>query len=384
MTDKTNSGWLKISRDLPDHWIWEDPHRLKWWLDLLMLAAWEDTKKLVGRKLIEVKRGQIVASISFLENRWGKNHNTVIDFLKLLQSEGMITKKSSNNISIITICNYEEYQGSDNLYDDINDTKSKRKALRKRKSSDNLSDNPCDNPKPVNFNFGADNLSDNVNVNKSVSIGSLSNNTADNLSDSLTDNLADTNKEYNINTFSNEKVSEPKGSLPHNAREGGEEENLDGNIPKSSKSKSKSPTLVGKARKVFEEFYQAQYETPYYWTAKDASNMKQLLQKIAYSREHRDNPLPVDDDSMLDALSKFLAKINKSWIADNFSVSIINSQYNAIISEIKNKSKQNNNGRTDSNRGFNPSYEERQQQVRSLVDEMLNTDYKEEDISGNY
>ena len=73
--------------------------------------------------------------------------------------------------------------------------------------------------------------------------------------------------------------------------------------------------------------------------------MKQLLQKISFSRQHRENPLPVDDDSVLKALGQFLERINKSWVMDNFSVSTINSQYNNIISEIRNSTKSATNGR---------------------------------------
>ena len=116
--------------------------------------------------------------------------------------------------------------------------------------------------------------------------------------------------------------------------------------PKSQKEKSKkSPTLVARGRTVFEEFYQKLYDSPYYWSAKDGMHMKQLLQKISFSRQHRENPLPVDDDSVLKALGQFLERINKSWVMDNFSVSTINSQYNNIISEIRNSTKSATNGR---------------------------------------
>ena len=102
----------------------------------------------------------------------------------------------------------------------------------------------------------------------------------------------------------------------------------------------KPKALITRAREIFESHYQEIYQDPYYWTAKDAKNMKLLLQKISYSRSHREKPLPVDDDSMLEALGKFLEAINKSWIMDNFTVSNINGQYGSIISEIRNPKKQ--------------------------------------------
>lgn len=107
----------------------------------------------------------------------------------------------------------------------------------------------------------------------------------------------------------------------------------------SAPKKKEPPKLVTRAREFFETFYEQEYESAYYWEAKDAVAMKKLLQKISYSREHRPVPLPIDDDSVLDALSKFLSSIEKAWLRDNFSITNINSQYNNIISEIRNRSK---------------------------------------------
>lgn len=139
------NGWIKISRELPEHWIWRDANRLKWWLDLLFMASWDDSKQLVGSRLIEIKRGQLVASISYLEKRWGINHNTVIGFLKTLKDEGMITKTSVANVSIITICNYEKHQAADNLSDKLNGEQSAKCATMTSTTADNLADSPTDN-----------------------------------------------------------------------------------------------------------------------------------------------------------------------------------------------------------------------------------------------
>ena len=107
---------------------------------------------------------------------------------------------------------------------------------------------------------------------------------------------------------------------------------------------SGAPALNQRARLCFEEVYRNLYHAEYYWTAKDAGQMTQLLNKIRFSREKRATPLPVDDESLVEALKKFLLSINKDWISNNFSVSMIASHYNEIISEIKNRT----NGRKTS------------------------------------
>ena len=112
------SGWIKIYREITQHWIFHDAEKFKWWIDTIFLASYEDNKVLVGNRLVSLKRGQFMASISFFVKRWDVGKDKVINFLKLLQADGMIDKATDNNVSIITICNYESYQDiPDNLPD---------------------------------------------------------------------------------------------------------------------------------------------------------------------------------------------------------------------------------------------------------------------------
>lgn len=104
-------GWIKINREIVNHWLWTDAERLKWWLDLLFLANWDDKKVLHDSHLFTLKRGQIIASVAFLCERWEKSNKTVIKFLQMLESEEMIKREVVHRQTpIITICNYEFYQ----------------------------------------------------------------------------------------------------------------------------------------------------------------------------------------------------------------------------------------------------------------------------------
>lgn len=131
------SGWIKIHRDITNHWIFQDAEKFKWWMDMLFLASYEDNRTNVGSRIIEVKRGQFIGSLSFFMKRWGVSKERIINFLRLLQSDGMIDKKSDKNITLVTICNYESYQNvPDNLPDNLSDYK-----------VDNLPDNLPDTTK---------------------------------------------------------------------------------------------------------------------------------------------------------------------------------------------------------------------------------------------
>lgn len=131
------SGWIKIHREIADHWIFQDAGKFKWWIDMLFLASYEANRVNIGNRIVEVKRGQFLGSLAFLSKRWGVSKERVISFLRLLQSDGMIDKSSDKNITLITICNYESYQDvPDNLPDNL-----------PYYPADNLSDNLPDTTK---------------------------------------------------------------------------------------------------------------------------------------------------------------------------------------------------------------------------------------------
>ena len=121
-----NNGWIKIHRSITKHWIWENADYLRWWLDLLLYAEYEDKKRLTSRsKLVQVKRGQVLVSIRGLKRRWARQDkaeniiapsvHTVLRFLRLLEEDGMITRTlGEHQTSLITICNYASYQATSN------------------------------------------------------------------------------------------------------------------------------------------------------------------------------------------------------------------------------------------------------------------------------
>ena len=117
------AGWIKIHRDIATHWVFQDECKFKWWIDLLLMASYEDNKQLVGDRLVEVKRGQMIVSLSFLSKRWGKAKGTILKFLELLESDHMIDRCTDRKVTILTICKYESYQAAEkqSLTDGVND-----------------------------------------------------------------------------------------------------------------------------------------------------------------------------------------------------------------------------------------------------------------------
>jgi len=116
-------GWIKLYRDIKDHWIWEKDNRFKWWIDILLTVNHKDTKILIGNKLIECKRGQSVMSLETWAKRWNVTKKTVKDFFELLQKDSMLVHENLQISTRITVCNYDRYQS------EVNDQETDSKRL---------------------------------------------------------------------------------------------------------------------------------------------------------------------------------------------------------------------------------------------------------------
>jgi hypothetical protein len=129
------TGWIKLHRQFREHKFWPKRRRysmLEAWLDLLMSANWQDSKVMRGYQLIDVKRGQVFTSAVALAKRWKWNRKSIVLFLNLLKADTMADIKTSKGrdtgYTLITILNYEKYQGVDDSAldtenDDALDTK---------------------------------------------------------------------------------------------------------------------------------------------------------------------------------------------------------------------------------------------------------------------
>lgn len=108
-----NEGWISLHRQIQDSFLWKDKPFAKGqaWIDLLLLAYHEDTKKLWRGELKEYKRGTVNVSITFLAERWGWSWRRVKKFLKMLEKDGMITQNVTARDTAIFLTNYDVFQG---------------------------------------------------------------------------------------------------------------------------------------------------------------------------------------------------------------------------------------------------------------------------------
>jgi len=105
-------GWISLHRKIQEHWLWDDLPFSKGqaWIDLLISANHKEKKTLIGNTLIEIEKGAFITSEVKLADRWGWGRKKVRIFLKLLEDEEMIIKKSTTKYTSISIVNYTSYQ----------------------------------------------------------------------------------------------------------------------------------------------------------------------------------------------------------------------------------------------------------------------------------
>lgn len=308
-------GWIKISRGIANHWLWQDAQRLQWWLDLLLAANWEDGKLLVNGKLITLEKGQLVQSAVNLSVRWKVNRRTVAKFLGLLKDEGMIDVATMHNqITIITICNYERYQdkGSDELHSPVpiqmhsvvtnqahSQVHSKQRRIKKNKEEERISLNRELQPMAAMDEEGAMSLTGNG---REEEQRGEQQSTSEETADMLTI----------MHLMNGEPVKMSQAE--------------------AARKTKKEGSLNSKGRRIFEECYESMFQMAYYWTAKDAGQMTGLLKKIRFTLENAH--FDATDERVCEGLRRLLMGITDRWICENYSVGTINSKYNEILTQI--------------------------------------------------
>ncbi len=112
-------GWIKLSRGIRDNFLWnfDSPKYALAWIDIIMMANWEDKIIVFNGKSKTVKRGSFITSTVKLAERWNMSRNTVKSFLDTLKKEGMITYQSTNRCTTVFVTNYVAYQGFEDAED---------------------------------------------------------------------------------------------------------------------------------------------------------------------------------------------------------------------------------------------------------------------------
>mgnify|MGYP003967531351 FL=1 len=108
-----DNGWISIHRKTMSHWIWGyKPFSYgQAWLDILMECNHAEKKQLIKGQLVSTKRGQSSNSIKTWATRFGWSVSATRHFLGLLVKDEMLRLDNIRITTILTVCNYNTYQG---------------------------------------------------------------------------------------------------------------------------------------------------------------------------------------------------------------------------------------------------------------------------------
>jgi len=121
------SGWIKLHRSIQNNWLFTEKRKfskLEAWIDIILTCNHSDNKVMIKGKLYDVKRGQSILSLDSWSKRWDWDKSSVRRYFSTLQKEAMIVYTSDNITTHLTVCKYEDYQGTCNT--DETPTKHKR------------------------------------------------------------------------------------------------------------------------------------------------------------------------------------------------------------------------------------------------------------------
>lgn len=132
------SGYLKSQRDRFKHHLFRNEKYCRGyaWDWLVAQAVWKDTTVEVKGKTIRLKRGQLCHSIRFIAGAWNWDKAAVSRYLTRLKTETMVDTHTETGQTVITICNYDTYQGEGLDAKTVSETPDETEVRQQRDSSE--------------------------------------------------------------------------------------------------------------------------------------------------------------------------------------------------------------------------------------------------------
>ena len=121
-------GYIKLHRSILNWEWWDDDVTLKVFIWLLLNANWEDTRY----RGFEVPRGSLVIGRKKMAETLHLSEREIRTAISHLKSTNEVTTKATNRFTILTITNWEKYQGCE----EEATNKMTTKATNKRPTSD--------------------------------------------------------------------------------------------------------------------------------------------------------------------------------------------------------------------------------------------------------
>jgi len=108
------NGFILLHRKIKGNWIFSRSDYFHWFCAILLKANFKDNENfLFEGEFMTIKRGQFITSYRNLSNELcGCSIQKLRTFFKLLEKDKIILIENIKKATRITICNYDNYQGS--------------------------------------------------------------------------------------------------------------------------------------------------------------------------------------------------------------------------------------------------------------------------------
>lgn len=133
-------GWIKLHRKILENPLFSNPQAFILWMQLLLRANHKDAKVMLGNQVVEVKRGQLLTGRNKLSEYTGLNRSKLERLLDLFENEQQIEQQKTTKYRLISITNYDKYQGDEQQL-------SNKRATTEQQLSTNKNDNNNKNEK---------------------------------------------------------------------------------------------------------------------------------------------------------------------------------------------------------------------------------------------
>ena len=174
MGSMVNGGWVKLYRELKSKSIWQlsSPEQKVVLITILLLANHEENKWEWKGEQFACKPGQLITSLNSLVRECGEgvtiqNVRTALDRFEKL---GFLTNISTKTGRLITVVNWEKYQGRDYIGDKLSEnsqqSKSITKVLNSEKSTNELTKPLTKYEEPENAEKSRDSAYEKFDTNK--------------------------------------------------------------------------------------------------------------------------------------------------------------------------------------------------------------------------
>jgi len=108
-----DNGYIKLWRSMKDSSVMKKPEYLSVWIFILLSANFKETEFIFNDEKILIKSGSFITSRAKIHAITGVEESKVERILKYLKTEQQIEQQSFNKFRIISICNWELYQQSE-------------------------------------------------------------------------------------------------------------------------------------------------------------------------------------------------------------------------------------------------------------------------------